>query len=58
MDASDEDAVVAALTMMSNDDAKDCVPTLQGATLGGPPLWPTGKVVQVDPMLTLRAFNA
>ena len=42
VDASSEDAVVAALTKISGDAATDAVPTLQGGSLAGPPLWPSG----------------
>lgn len=54
VDASSEDAVIAALTKISGDAATDVVPALAGGALAGPPLWPSGhRAALVVPLATI-----
>ena len=68
-DATSEEEVVAALTKITADAGQDMVPTLQGSSLAGPPLWPSGHRAAVtcpsstvaqgaNPALVLELHNA
>ena len=42
VNAASESDVVSAASRLSGKKGEDVVPTLQGSSLAGPPLWPTG----------------
>ena len=42
VNAGSEDSVVQALSSIGAEKTTDVVPTLQGSSLSGPPLWPSG----------------